>query len=145
MQIMVAQTKSEQFANRLNHLLDTMNAPAKNLGRARWFHDFIKKELKIDVTYEAARKWLSGESIPYVKRIGVIAKGLNSSVEYLIGEDQNNKKDYPPIEGVKEACALYSMEDLVLLEKIHQLPLADQARLRVIVDALNPDVDKKTS
>lgn len=96
---MVAQTKSEQFANRLNHLLDTMNAPAKNLGRARWFHDFIKKELKIDVTYEAARKWLSGESIPYIKRIGVIAKGLNSSVEYLIGEVQNNKEFYSPAEG----------------------------------------------
>lgn len=143
MQFMVAQSKSEQFAQRLNKLLDENGAPHKNLGRARWFHDLLKTKMKIHVSYEAARKWLSGEAIPYTKRIGLIARGLNSTTEYLIGENQTHQ----PLmhqEGVFETSAPYIMEDQELLERIHQLSPDDRARLNNIVDALNSTLDNKT-
>jgi len=144
MQLMVAPTKSEEFASRLNLLLDAMNVPPINVGRARWFHDYVKNTLKIDVTYEASRKWLSGNAIPYTKRIGVIAKGLNSTTEYLIGESQNVNFNHVRKQGVKEERAHYSHEDVELLNKVHQLSSADRARLSGIISALNPKLGKKT-
>jgi hypothetical protein len=141
---MVAHTKSEQFAQRLNKLLDENGAPHKNLGRARWFHNLLKNKMKIDVSYEAARKWLTGESIPYTKRIGVIARGLNSTTEYLIGETTNHQP-FMHQEGVFESSAPYIMEDKELLDKIHQLSKDDRARLNNIVDALNSTLDHKAA
>ncbi len=140
MQVMVVQSKNEQFSQRLNKLLNDMDVPPMNLGRAKWFHDFVKKQLKIDVSYEATRKWLSGESIPYTKRIGLIAYGLNSTTEYLIGEAPRESQTL----GVKEKRAKYSMEEISLLEKINKLSPADKARLSSIVDALNQKPGKKT-
>lgn len=83
--MMVARSKTEQFALRLNGLLDRAGAPEANKGRGRWFLQFLKQN-NIEVSYEAARKWLAGESMPYTKRLGTIARSLNSSTEYLIGE-----------------------------------------------------------
>jgi len=144
-QLMVALTKNEEFSNKLNLLLDLANCPPKNQGRARWFHDFVKKQLKIDVSYEAARKWLSGESIPYTKRIGKIAKGLNCTTEYLIGESEHTTSNNEKTHGVQEERAQYSMNDIDLLNKIKELSPTDQARLEGIINVLNPALDKKTS
>lgn len=144
---MVALSKNEEFSARLNKLLDQAGCPPKNLGRARWFHNFVKKELKMDVSYEAARKWLSGDSIPYTKRLGKIASGLGSTTEYLIGETG----DGSPVnenhrEGVEETRAQYnySKEDVELLNQIKDLSPADQARLQGIINVLNQKLDKDT-
>lgn len=144
MQLMVALTKNEEFSSRLNLLLDRAKAPPKNQGRARWFHDFIKKQLKINVSYEASRKWLSGESIPYTKRIGLIARGLNTTTEYLIGEQQDGAANTEHADGVNEERGRYSDKDVEMLEKINQLSEADRSRLNGIIDVLNPKHDKKT-
>lgn len=144
MQLMVAPTKNEQFSKRLNNLLNAMDVPPMNLGRARWFHNYVKNTLKIEVSYEATRKWLSGEAIPYTKRIGSIAKGLNSTTEYLIGEEQGEEhKDCQKV-GVNEKRAQYTKEDIDRLNRINKLSPDDQARLDSIINALDSYVDKET-
>ncbi|MDH5612244.1 MAG: hypothetical protein OEY66_07300 [Gammaproteobacteria bacterium] len=140
MQPMVEHTEAERFATRLNKLLDIAGAPKKNAGRARWFHDFIKGNLNIKISYEACRKWLNGDSMPYTKRISAIAKGLNSTAEYLLGDETAGQQT----QGVKEASAPYSKEDVELLNQIHELDPADRARLSGIIAALNPKLDKDT-
>lgn len=145
MQLMVALSKNEQFSKKLNKLLNAMDAPPMNGGRARWFNDYVKQTLKINVSYEATRKWLSGESMPYTKRIGSIAKGLNSTTEYLIGEQTENTNFENQSTGVNEERASYSMDDVNILNKINQLSKADRARLSGIIDALNTNMDKKAS
>jgi transcriptional regulator with XRE-family HTH domain len=87
---MVADAEKQAFAKRLNQACD--HAGIAEVGRRSRFAS------EFGVSRESVRKWLMGESIPETKRIGLLAKWLDVSGEWLLtgnGEMINRVADAP--------------------------------------------------
>ena len=81
--------KYSSFARRFNNALDHAGVPR---GRSR----IPSLSQRYQVTYEAARKWLSGESIPQTSRLAAIAEDYGMSLAYLLGRDEGKQKEFSP-------------------------------------------------
>jgi SOS-response transcriptional repressor LexA len=88
-----------QFSARLNKALDEGGYPALNKGRQ------VLVAKNFGVSQEAARKWVSGESIPATTRATEIARELKVNYEWLIGgqgpmrQQQANTEPGPDVKG----------------------------------------------
>lgn len=141
---MVAKTKNQEFSDRLNAILDAIpDVPPKNAGRINWLQNHIKKSCNINLSKESVRKWLSGDSMPYIKRLGPIAKSLNTTTEYLIGEHNNMRAGYDkdnqptPVMEVKETGELFlSSDEADLIKKYRTLSAEQKQFIRLSLDSL---------
>ncbi len=68
----------EAFAKRFNLALDELGWPVR--GRAAK----LKKILRDEISLVAIRKWLVGDSIPEMKRLGEISKITGKTVQWLL-------------------------------------------------------------
>lgn len=72
------------FAKRLNSALDALGMPVR--GRP----SKLKSMLRDAPSIVAIRKWLSGDGLPEVKRLGELSQIIGKSVQWLLtGEDSN--------------------------------------------------------
>jgi hypothetical protein len=82
LQPMVALTKQQcrdAFSKRLNEALEkVVSAPEK--GRPRW----VSRRYNEEISYESARKWLQGESIPDMGHVSMICTDLKISPAWLL-------------------------------------------------------------
>ncbi len=73
------------FAERLNIALDDLNWPQR--GRIAQ----LKRTLREDLSEVSVRKWLKGDSLPEVKRLGELSRITGKSVQWLLtGTDTNS-------------------------------------------------------
>ncbi|MCD8547132.1 MAG: S24 family peptidase [Aeromonadaceae bacterium] len=76
----------EAFAKRLNAALDELGWPVR--GRA----PKLKSSLRDDISLVAIRKWLVGDGLPELKRMGELSKITGKTVQWLLtGSDQGDQ------------------------------------------------------
>lgn len=66
------------FSRRLHQVLDDMGWPQR--GRIA----MLKRSLREDLTENSVRKWLRGEGLPEVKRLGELSRITGKSVQWLL-------------------------------------------------------------
>lgn len=77
MQPMVVLPTKQAFAENLKSALLAFGVEEKDC--ARWL------EKEFDVSYESARKWLSGQSIPKTDRLVQICRKLGTDINTILG------------------------------------------------------------
>jgi transcriptional regulator with XRE-family HTH domain len=128
LQLMVADQKA-LFSRRLNQACDDAGEPKR--GRR------VSLARITGVSGEAARKWLSGESIPAMDHVAAIATHYNISAQWLLTGLRE-----PEDKGVGSLTD----EEMQHIKRLRCLPPADRARAFRVVDALvSPDVHKETA
>lgn len=92
---MVAATKENertQFAKRLNEALGKMpNAPRAGR-RASWLRELLRAE-GVQISVEAVRKWLVGDSMPDQTHMGMLARLADCDVNWLHTGQPSRSKD----------------------------------------------------
>lgn len=85
----VFQPNPKEFAKNLNLALDQLNWPER--GRiAR-----LGREMG-GLAPASVRKWLNGEGLPEVKRLGELSQLVNQSVQWLLTGNDGSEQDCPP-------------------------------------------------
>lgn len=109
------------FADRLNYLCDKdRRVPAINQGRQTTLkHEF-------NVSQEAVRKWLSGESTPRMEKIKNIAHFFNCRWEWLL---EGQEPIYPSADEIREKSSTYPQDDF--LDEL--IDSASNERLRAVI------------
>lgn len=83
------QPNPKEFAKNLNLALDQLNWPSHGriarLGRAMG-----------GLAPASVRKWLTGEGLPEVKRLGELSRLVNKSVQWLLTGDDGDEQGCPP-------------------------------------------------
>jgi len=75
----------EEFAKRLHDAMDKKGYPVR--GRAR----VLSKEFHI--SDKGAGKWLNGEAIPETSKIPILARFLDTTSEWLLSGEMQNKEE----------------------------------------------------
>ncbi|MGU5659634.1 LexA family protein [Aeromonas veronii] len=78
------------FAQRLNLALDELNWPQR--GRIAQ----LKRTLREDLSEISVRKWLRGDGLPEVKRLGELSRITGKSVQWLLTGTDTNSGDVEP-------------------------------------------------
>lgn len=108
----MVETSKKAFARRLNQACEQRGMPVR--GRR------VLLAKIVNVSGEAARKWLSGEAIPAMDHVSTLASYLKVTVQWLLtGED---RKD------VIEAGSLTD-EEQAHLNRLRCLPPSERARV----------------
>lgn len=85
----VHQPSPEEFSKNLNRALDQMGWPQRgriaSLGRAMG-----------GLAPASVRKWLNGEGLPEVKRLGELSRLVNQSVQWLLTGNDGYEQNCPP-------------------------------------------------
>lgn len=76
----------DRFAKVFNAALDERDVPRLHFGR----HVAVSKMYNVSIS--AARKWVTGESLPDTDNLITIAKDLGYTLDMMIGEDSPEKK-----------------------------------------------------
>jgi transcriptional regulator with XRE-family HTH domain len=113
---MVATTK-QAFSDRLNQVFDERGEPLR--GRR------IMLARVAGVSGEAARKWLSGESIPAMEHAATIARHFNVSVQWLLTGQTDPKVE----------AGTLTDEEIAHIERLRCLPPSERARVFRALDA----------
>lgn len=74
----MAQIVRDQFARRLNVILDEENFPRKYIGRQVQLGELC------EVSQKGARLWLEGGATPSLRNLLFVAKKLNTTPEWLL-------------------------------------------------------------
>ncbi len=114
---MVALAKND-FAVRLSHALSAINYPPERGRRAR-----LAKEMS--VSGEAARKWLSGESVPGINNARKMATLLGINVDWLL----TGRGDMHPEDAAADAMAALNPRHRALIGLFDALTEDQQAQV----------------
>lgn len=76
----------ERFAEIFNSALDERDVPRLHLGR----HVSVAKRYNVSIS--AARKWVTGESLPDTDNLIHIAKDLGYTIDMMLGEEKAEKR-----------------------------------------------------
>jgi hypothetical protein len=71
------------FCTALNAVLDELDYPQKENGRIAKFHEEVVKPIW-NHSYETARKWVTGQSMPQPSKIAPLSNKLNCIANFLI-------------------------------------------------------------
>jgi transcriptional regulator with XRE-family HTH domain len=70
---------ADYFAKSFNAALDDKNIPVLHYGRQKWVAD------RFGVSKSAARKWVTGDGLPDLEKIVMIADDLGQSIDAMLG------------------------------------------------------------
>jgi hypothetical protein len=124
LQLMVA-TPKQAFARRLNALCDAENVPQR--GRR------VALAKVTGVSGEAARKWISGEAIPAMDHVVILATHFRVNAQWLL----------TGLGPQEIGAGALTEEEQRHIERLRCMPSPDRARAFRVIEALSlPDVPR---
>ncbi|BCK65858.1 hypothetical protein KAM448_36670 [Aeromonas caviae] len=92
----------KEFSERLNLALDQLGWPQHgriaNLARA----------MSDDLASTSVRRWLNGEGLPEVKRLGELSRITQKSVQWLLTGNSPHPEDYTPAKPIRRITQLHA-------------------------------------
>ena len=120
---LTAEQERAVFAQRLNAALAAADVPASATVVQR---EFNIRNPQQPVTNHAARKWITGESIPSQQRLQILSAWLKVTPNWLRFGD-----DYEDIGGNR-----ISVDEQLLLRSFRQLPVRERQKLLELVQTM---------
>lgn len=111
---LMAEDEKKAFATRLNKVADLLNIPPIGKNRQTAFGK------KFGVSQEAARKWLSGESLPQLAKCIEIAKEAKVGFEWLM-----TGRGAAPYDNTPEAKVYLAMQNMDESTKYQIVKISD--------------------